>query len=170
VTKAPAANLPAMLVAKLLPFAKNLATRKWSDEDILEDVQFLKEELNIRFQSLTTYDEYTSELTSGHLSWTPVHESDDFWKENATKLNDKDYEQLRILIKLLYESADPTVLAVAVHDVGQYVKHYERGKKPIAELGGKARAMELMTHSDSNVRYRALLSVQQLVSQPWVTV
>ena len=35
----------------------------------------------------------------------------------------------RILIKLLYESADPTVLAVAVHDVGQYVKHYERGKK-----------------------------------------
>jgi V-type H+-transporting ATPase subunit H len=53
VTKAPAENLPAMLVAKLLPFAKNLATRKWSDEDILEDVQYLKEELNIRFQSLT---------------------------------------------------------------------------------------------------------------------
>ena len=42
--------------------------------------------------------------------------------------------------------------------------------RPIAELGGKARVMELMTHSDSNVRYRALLSVQQLVSQPWVTV
>ncbi|KAF8803618.1 ATPase, V1 complex, subunit H [Phlegmacium glaucopus] len=170
VTKAPAANLPAMLVSQLLPFAKNLAARKWSDEDILEDVQYLKEELNIRFQSLTTYDEYASELASGHLSWTPVHESDDFWKENATKLNDKDYEQLRILIKLLCDSADPTVLAVAVHDVGQYVKHYERGKKPIAELGGKARAMELMTHPDSNVRYRALLSVQQLVSQPWVTI
>lgn len=42
--------------------------------------------------------------------------------------------------------------------------------RPIAELGGKARAMELMTHSDSNVRYRALLSVQQLVSQPWMTI
>lgn len=42
-----------------------------------------------------TYDEYTSELASGHLSWTPVHESDDFWKQNATKLNDKDYEQLK---------------------------------------------------------------------------
>lgn len=35
----------------------------------------------------------------------------------------------RILIKLLKESTDPIVLAVAVHDVGQYVKHYERGKK-----------------------------------------
>lgn len=76
-----------------------------------------------------------------------MHESELFWKENATKLNDKDHEQLksvvlrggrntiltihlcRILIRLLKESNDPVVLAVAAHDVGQYVKHYERGKK-----------------------------------------
>ncbi|KAJ3482136.1 hypothetical protein NLI96_g7185 [Meripilus lineatus] len=100
VTKAPSANLPAMLVAQLLPFAKNLCTRKWTDEDIIEDVQFLRDELNARFESLTTYDEYTSELTSGHLSWTPVHDSELFWKENATKLNDKNYEQLRSDITL----------------------------------------------------------------------
>jgi V-type H+-transporting ATPase subunit H len=95
------------------------------------------------------------------------------------------------LIKLLNEASDPLVLAVAVHDVGQYVKHYERGKKSvlvyssicihpltlfglplyrvITDLGAKTRAMELMTHHDPDVRYRALLSVQQLVSQPWVT-
>lgn len=53
VTKAPSANLPAMLVAQLLPFVKNLCTRKWSDEDIIEDVQFLRDELNTNFQSLT---------------------------------------------------------------------------------------------------------------------
>jgi len=53
VTNAPTANLPAMLVCQLLPYVKNLAGRKWSDEDILEDVQFLKDELNNRFQSLT---------------------------------------------------------------------------------------------------------------------
>lgn len=53
VTKAPSANLPAMLVAQLLPFAKNLCTRKWTDEDIIEDVQFLRDELNARFESLT---------------------------------------------------------------------------------------------------------------------
>nr|GAT55484.1 v-type proton ATPase subunit h [Mycena chlorophos] len=169
VVKAPQENLPAMLVAQLLPFAKNLCTRKWSDEDILEDVQFLRDELTANFQSLTTYDEYTSELTSGHLSWTPVHESDDFWKENAAKLNDRDGEQLKTLVRLLKESTDPLVLAVAAHDIGQYVKHYDRGKKLATDLGAKARVMELMTHSDSNVRYRALLSVQQLVSQPWIT-
>ncbi|CAA7267991.1 unnamed protein product [Cyclocybe aegerita] len=168
VMKAPSANLPAMLVCQLLPFVKNLAARKWSDEDILEDVLFLKEELNTRFQSLTTYDEYTSELASGHLSWTPVHESDDFWKENAAKLDEKDYEQLKILISVLKQSTDPTVLAVAASDVGQYVKHHDRGKKPVTTLGGKERVMELMTHPHADVRYRALLSVQQLVSQPWL--
>ena len=106
-----------MLVAQLLPFVKNLSTRKWTDEDIVEDVQYLRDELTARFDSLTyvqaqktlsphyeqyseisfyrTYDEYTSELLSGHLSWSPVHESDLFWKENATKLNDKNYEQLK---------------------------------------------------------------------------
>ncbi|KZP05759.1 ATPase, V1 complex, subunit H [Athelia psychrophila] len=170
ITKAPSANLPAMLVAQLLPFSKNLAARKFSDEDILEDVCFLRDELSVRFESLTTYDEYSSELSSGHLSWTPVHESDAFWKDNATKLNDNDHEQLKILIKLLKESTDPIVLAVAVHDVGQYVKHYERGKKAVTDLGAKTRAMELMTDKNPDVRYRALLSVQLLVSQPWVTV
>ena len=53
ISKAPAANLPAMLVSQLLPFAKNLCTRKWSDEDILEDVQYIRDELNARFESLT---------------------------------------------------------------------------------------------------------------------
>ena len=51
--KAPSANLPAMLVAQLLPFVKNLSTRKWTDEDIIEDVQYLRDELNARFESLT---------------------------------------------------------------------------------------------------------------------
>ncbi|KAF8636522.1 hypothetical protein AX17_003335 [Amanita inopinata Kibby_2008] len=171
VTKAPSENLPVMLVAQLLPFIKNLCTRKLSDEDTFEDAQFLRDELNARFQSLTwTYDEYTSELLSGHLSWTPVHESEDFWKENAGKLNDKDNKQLRILIKLLNESHDPTVLAVAAHDIGQYVKHCDRGKKLVADLGGKARVMQLMSHENPDVRYRALISVQQLVSQPWIAV
>ena len=84
-----------MLVSQLLPFAKNLAARKWSDEDIVEDVQYLRDELAARFQILTTWDEYASELASGHLSWTPVHESDDFWKENAAKLNEKDAKELK---------------------------------------------------------------------------
>lgn len=42
-----------MLVAQLLPFVKSLSTRKWTDEDIVEDVLFLRDELKARFDSLT---------------------------------------------------------------------------------------------------------------------
>jgi hypothetical protein len=45
-----------------------------------------------------TWDEYTSELTSGHLSWTPVHSSDLFWKENVTRLNEKDHFYLKFVL------------------------------------------------------------------------
>jgi V-type H+-transporting ATPase subunit H len=87
------------------------------------------------------------------------------------------------------------VLAVAAHDLGQYVKYYERGKKYVfsnpyplvpsnslslptpllkprivTDLGAKTRAMELMSHGSQDVRYQALLSVQRLVSHPWQAV
>lgn len=42
-----------MLVSQLLPFIKSLCSRKWTDEDIVEDVQFLRDELNANFESLT---------------------------------------------------------------------------------------------------------------------
>lgn len=118
-----------MLVSELLPFLNNLSTRKYTDEDIPEDVTFLRDELKSRFESLTTWDEYTSELDSGHLSWTPVHESEMFWKENAVRLNEGDKKMLKRLVGLLQSSNDPTVLAVSSHDVGQYVKYHQPGKK-----------------------------------------
>lgn len=49
----------------------------------------------------------------------------------------------RILTKLLEVSDDPQVLAVAAHDVGEYVRHYPRGKRYgnlgfVPALNGKA--------------------------------
>jgi V-type H+-transporting ATPase subunit H len=40
-----------------------------------------------------------------------------------------DVEVLRVLVNLLKNAQDPVVLAVAAHDLAQYVKHYDRGKK-----------------------------------------
>jgi len=164
---APQENLPFMLVAQLLPFIRNLLSRKWADEEILEDLQFLRDELTKGFESLSTYDEYVSELASGHLSWSPVHESESFWRENATKLNESDHKQLRVLVQLILASQDPTVLAVAAHDLGKYVKYSESGKRLITELGGKAKVMELMGHENPDVRFQALVTVQRLVSNAW---
>ncbi|XP_072808081.1 V-type proton ATPase subunit H isoform X3 [Vicugna pacos] len=76
-------------------------------------------------------------------------------------------QDLRILTKLLEVSDDPQVLAVAAHDVGEYVRHYPRGKRVIELLGGKQLVMNHMHHEDQQVRYNALLAVQKLMVHNW---
>jgi len=105
-----------------------------------------------------TYDEYKSELASGELTWSPPHKNDDFWRDNAHKLVDRDREQLkcvalplsrsssppprsgaraaltrggcdRVLVHILMSSHDATTLAVAANDLAQFVKFYDNAKK-----------------------------------------
>lgn len=104
--------------------------------------------------SNSTFDEYVSEVSSGHLSWSSAtHELDDFWKENAERLGtegngkvikyvfiswrwwamgqkSKHLPSSRQLVSLLSSSQDPLVLSVAVHDIGAFLKYGgERGRK-----------------------------------------
>ena len=81
------------------------------------------------FLDSSSYDEYITEVRSGRLEWSPVHRSEKFWRENAAKLNDRNYELLKILINLLETSKDLLVLSVACFDLGEYVRHYQRGKQ-----------------------------------------
>ena len=43
----------------------------------------------------SSFDEYASEVRSGRLEWSPVHKSEKFWRENNTRLNEKNYELLK---------------------------------------------------------------------------
>uniref|UniRef100_A0A3Q3K6W4 ATPase V1 complex subunit H C-terminal domain-containing protein n=1 Tax=Monopterus albus TaxID=43700 RepID=A0A3Q3K6W4_MONAL len=76
-------------------------------------------------------------------------------------------QDLRILTRLLEVSDDPQVIAVAAHDIGEYVRHYPRGKRVIEQLGGKQLVMNHMHHEDQLVRYNALLAVQKLMVHNW---
>ncbi|KAI7862067.1 ATPase V1 complex subunit H [Spinellus fusiger] len=168
VEKAPTNNLAAMLVVKLLPFTENLRGRKWSDPDILEDIEYLVEKLQENFQSLTTFEQYASEIETGKLEWSPPHKSEVFWKENAVKLDENDYRLLRSLARILSTSTSPLVLSVAANDIGQYIKFSSKsGKRVLQEIGAKQRIMELMTHEDQQVKYQALSAVQKYMYQAW---
>ncbi|KAF7273283.1 hypothetical protein GWI33_014004 [Rhynchophorus ferrugineus] len=156
----------AMVQSKVLKQLQILEQRKFDDEDIVADVDFLSEKLHSSVQDLSSFDEYATEVKSGRLEWSPVHKSK-FWRENAQRLNEKNYELLRILIHLLETSKDPLVLSVASFDIGEYVRHYPRGKNIIEQLGGKQLVMQLLAHEDPNVRYEALLAVQKLMVHNW---
>merc|ERR1712137_1247790 len=120
---------------------------------MVADAQLLQEKLEIVFEDMSTFDEYASEVSSGLLEWSPVHRSEKFWRENVERLNDDRHKLVKILIQLLETSTDPKVLAVAAHDVGEYVRHYPRGKQVLDTLGGKQYIMMHMSHDDKDVRY-----------------
>lgn len=138
-----------------------------SDPELIEDVEYLIGVLQESVQDLSSFDEYATELKCARLEWSPVHNSEKFWRENAHRLNEKNYELLKILINLLETSKDPLIMSVAAHDLGEYVRHYPRGKLVTESLGGKNLVMQRLTHEDPNVRYEALLCVQKLMVQNW---
>lgn len=196
--KAPSQNGPIMLGSKVLPLVEILSERKWSDEELEEDLKFLASELEEKLKGMSSYDEYLSELSSGKLSWdNPAHELDDFWKANGQKLlepgsssgtseeasadNKKDAEEdededgekaprtgLTRLISLLKSSSDAVTLSVALHDIGKLIQFTESGRRRVNQSkGGKVEIMKLISHEDSEVKYRALNTVGKLMSESW---
>ncbi|KAG1671953.1 V-type proton ATPase subunit H [Nymphon striatum] len=157
----------AMVQSKVLKQLDILDGRKYEDEDIQGDIEFLSETLQASIVDLSSFDEYSTELKSGRLEWSPVHKSAKFWRENAARLNEKNYELLKILIHLLDTAKDSLVLSVSAHDIGEYVRHYPRGKLVVEQLGGKQLVMQRLSDDDPNVRYEALLSVQKLMVHNW---
>lgn len=156
-----------MIHCKILKHLELMEGKQYADEDITADVEFLDEHLRICLQDVSSFDEYASEVQSMRLEWSPVHKSEKFWRENAIRLNERNHTLLKILCELLQESHDETILAVALHDIGEYVRYYPRGKKVIEELGIKHSVMTLMTHANSQVKYNALITVQKLMVQNW---
>ena len=122
-------NCVAMVQAKVLKQLSILEQHKFDDEDIMADIEFLTDKLQVSIQDLSSFDEYSTEVKSGRMEWSPVHKSERFWRENAQRLIEKNYELLKMLIHLLETSPDPLILAVASYDIGEFVRHFPRGKR-----------------------------------------
>uniref|UniRef100_A0A0K0EQW7 V-type proton ATPase subunit H n=1 Tax=Strongyloides stercoralis TaxID=6248 RepID=A0A0K0EQW7_STRER len=155
-----------MVQCKTMKTLELLENKKLEDTDIVEDIEFLNQKLQASVQDLSSFDEYVTELRSGRLQWSPVHKSDKFWKENAQRLNEKNFELVKLLISKL-EEGDPLTQCVAAHDIGEYVRHYPRGKTVIENQDGKGKVMKLLSAEDPNVRYHALLAIQKLMVHNW---
>jgi len=152
---------------KTLKTLELMDAKKFDDPDLQEDIEFLSERLHTSVQDLSSFDEYCTELRSGRLQWSPVHKSEKFWRENSQRFNEKGFEVVKILIRILDSSSDALVLCVAAHDIGEYVRHYPRGKNILEQYHGKQAVMKLLSAEDPNVRYHALLAVQKLMVNNW---
>eukprot|EP00118_Oscarella_pearsei_P028652 m.2631 g.2631 ORF g.2631 m.2631 type:complete len:468 (+) comp8806_c0_seq1:82-1485(+) len=160
-------NCQGMIQQRVPQVLKVLAGRNWEDEDVQADLQFLQETLSSSLQDLTSYDEYVTEVKSGRLEWSPAHKSDKFWRENIMRFNDRGHEMIILLFQLLGEAPDAQTLAIASHDIGQYVRYYPRGKDYIERTGVKERIMQLLNHHESDVKYEALVATQKMMVHNW---
>lgn len=152
-----------MVGAGLVGALQSLCFRRWNDEDIRDDLGVLAEALELELASMSNFDVYRAEVLSGALEWTPAHRDEMFWRENVEKLDRNQQEVLRCLVRVLQESTDETVLAVACNDLAQFIKFHPRGRVIAQSLGVKARLMELMVSGEGDVRRYALNCVQVLM-------
>ncbi|XP_063901729.1 V-type proton ATPase subunit H-like [Zophobas morio] len=155
-----------MITNNLKALLQSLKEKKWKDTDIPRYLEELLNHLEDLVQEMSSWDYYCAEVKSGELSWSAVHKSEEFWLESAVNFNNNDYEVVRRLHQLL-ASSNPTVVAVAAHDLGQYALHCSCGKSVIEKIGGKETIITLLEHEHPLVRHEALLALKKLIAFNW---
>lgn len=162
ITPNPHSLLPAAALARLPALLNILNLRKWSDEDLTDDLKSLSEMVEEHTKTQTTFDEYAAEVESGHLRWSPPHRSAVFWAENARKIlefeNGHLAKKLAEIVSKKWEN-DKQVLAICCNDVGWLVKEVPEKRQMLERLGLKARIMELMAEPEESVRWESLKAV-----------
>jgi len=149
-------------LARLPALLGNLASRHFTDSDLLEDLKNLDEMLDEYARNQTTFDEYAAEVQSGHLRWSPPHRNPTFWAENARKILEDDKGALpKKLAEIMGKSwdNDKQVLAIACNDVANLVKEVPEKRSQLEKYGLKSRVMALMSESDESVRWESLRAV-----------
>lgn len=163
-------NSARLLGAGALGLVETLSERRYPDPDLEQGLEYVLKSLHERLQLMSSYDQYVSELESGHLSFdSPTHTLDDFWRENAERLVENDGRDLAKLVHLLGPSTpeDPTTYAVACSDVAHFLRFFEVGRRRLDALGAKKRIMELLDYPDGTVKHMALQALSRLVSAGW---
>ncbi|KAK4262219.1 hypothetical protein QN277_027802 [Acacia crassicarpa] len=159
----PKGTLGAQMVDLQLPqVVQSLKAQAWSDEDLLEALNYLEEGLKDNIKKLSSYDKYKQEVLLGNLDWSPMHKDPIFWRENITNFEENDFQILRVLLTILDTSGDPRSLAVACFDLSQFVQHHPAGRIIVTDLKAKERVMKLMNHENAEVTKNALLCIQRL--------
>ena len=159
------AAIEIMVEEKLLDIIDVLSRKVLKDEDVIDLIKSLGDVLQKNVKILSTYEKWLLELNRGELVQGVTH-TENFWKENAKKLEDNSHDALKKLVLLLNSSSASTVV-LALNDLGEFARFHSYGKSLVARIGGKSRAMELMQSENPEIALAALYCVQKLIIQNW---
>ncbi len=80
---------------------------------------------------------------------------DTFWLENSEKMVDNNCALLRELLRMAESGRDPTTLAVACFDIGQFVTYYPHGEGN--SRGGEGGGMAVVSPGRYELHAREIL-------------
>lgn len=153
----------------LLEVVQSLEYEKWRDAELYDDIRNMSAALGSRVQEMSNFARYERELATGKLKWGFIH-SPKFWSENVLKFEQNDWKALRSLSACL-DLNDATTVAVACHDMGEFVTAHPLGKKQVTALGVKNKVMKLMSAvTDKDIKREALLCCQKIMLNKWQDV
>jgi V-type H+-transporting ATPase subunit H len=153
--------------------AKTLTTlqkKKYGDEDIITEMEWLSKALEAVANETTSWGEYKGELESGALEWTPHHTSAKFWREHVKDIEDRGFEVVKEVASLILTSHNELTLAVACNDLGEMVRAHPSGNLLItmpALQGVKERVLALMASPNHEVAKAALGCIQKILVLRW---
>lgn len=160
-----------LLLGNALPVLQSLSERKYSDEELRQDMVTLREILEEEYKELTSFDEYVAELDSKLLCWSPSHVDNGFWSDNIDKFKLQNWKLFKQLISLLIETKETglndkqhkIILEVALSDITHVIELLPESVNVLSEQKGKVVIMELLNHPDSRVKYEALKTTQAVI-------
>lgn len=135
------------------------------DPEVENDVKTLNDTLIHNYRELSTFDRWASEVQSGALRWGIVH-TEKFWRENNKFLEKDDFKHLKAVISLL-KSSDPTIVCIALHDLGEFTRFYPNGRVVVSHLGGKDIALSLLSSENTDIQSEALQCVSKIMVTNW---
>lgn len=142
---------------------------KWRDVELYDNIHQLHVVLESKTSKISNFERYVLEVNTGALRWSILH-SEKFWAVHFGKFEQDEFSIISKLVKLLYTSEDPTTIAVACFDLGEFARLYQNGKKICQKFGVKDRVMELIGNRDREVAREAMLCAQKLMVQKWQQV
>jgi len=161
-------NNQQMIEAKIGRVLDLFNQKRWADDDLVNDLEFLTKLVAQTTSEMSSWDSYKTELLSKELEWSPVHTSEKFWRENVIKFEENGFEALSMLVGLLH-SPNPQVLQVVCHDIGEFIRFHPRGRDIFSNQmkSSKYLIMKMMEHNDPGVQKEALLCTQKLLVNSW---
>lgn len=146
----------------------DLKVRHWQKRDepeVFEDIKAILGQLNQDIGSRTSIEKFRSELAGDRLKPGPLH-TEKFWRENAHEFEWNEFQMIKQLISFLSNS-DPTTVAIACFDLGEFTRFYEHGKGILSTFHGKQRIMSLLGHPNAEIQKAALKSSAKMLIANW---